>query len=395
MKSLSRRDWLKSGILSAGSLSLMSHIGIGEAFRTKAHLDSNKNLVHSPFFKEYLPEKVYERPVLKAKLNANENPYGPAPQALEALKAAATSGNRYAWATLSELTEKIADKEGVSVKNIMMGPGSSDLLEKVGLVLFMKGGNIISADPSYMSMIHVAEAVGASWKPVPLTSEWAHDLDKMAAAIDADTKLVYVCNPNNPTGSLTDSASLREFCKEVSRKVPVFVDEAYLEFLPDSEKHSMVSLVEEGYNIMVARTFSKIHGMAGLRIGYMVAQPAMVEKIQQITRGGMGLSQTSIAAALASMDAQDFLEMSREKNSQVRSYITGSLKEMGYAPIPSYTSFVIFPIQMDGKEFLKGMYDKQVGVRSFEFMDKNWCRVSMGTMEEARLFTETLKVVLS
>ncbi len=395
MKTISRRTWLKSGLLSAGSMSLMSHISIGESFRHSVTTDHQGNIIHSPFFKEYLPSNVYERPVLKAKLNANENPYGPAPQAIEALKNAATTGNRYAWGSLSELTEKIAAKENVETKNIMMGPGSSDLLEKVGIVLFMKPGNVVSADPSYMSLIHVAESVGATWKPVPLASDWSHDLNAMTAAVDENTKLVYVCNPNNPTGSITDSGKLMEFCKTVSKKVPVFVDEAYLEFMEDGAKQSMVSLVAEGYDVIVARTFSKIHGMAGLRVGYMVAQPALIEKIQTITRGGMGITQTSLAAALASMDASDFLSMSRQKNAEVREYVTTAIKQMGYKPVPSSTSFLIFPIAMDGKEFLKNMYDKQVGVRAFEFMDKNWCRVSMGTMDEAKLFTEALASVLS
>ncbi len=395
MSSVSRRTLLRTGLLSVGSMSLMSHISIGESLRSSVRLDRRGRIIHSPFVREYLPEKVYERPQLKAKLNANENPYGPSPKAMEALKNAAVTGNRYAWMTLAELTGKIADKEKVDKKNIMMGPGSSDLLEKVGLVLFLEGGNVVSADPSYMSLIHVAETIGASWKPVPLADDWSHDLDAMAAAVDSDTKLVYICNPNNPTGSVTDSDKLREFCKSVSKRVPVFVDEAYLEFLDDSEKHSMVSLVAEGYNVIVARTFSKIHGMAGLRVGYMAASTEMIEKIQTITRAGMGIAQTSIAAALASMDDTDFLTMTREKNTAVRDYVTKSVVEMGYKPVPSSTSFLIFPIAMDGKTFLKNMYEKQVGVRAFEFMDKNWCRVSMGTMDEAKLFTETLRVVLS
>lgn len=395
MQSVSRRTWLKSGLLSVGGLSVLPNLAVGESLHQPLKLDRAGRIIHSPFFKEYLPAFVYERPVLKAKLNANENPYGPAPEAINALKEAATTGNRYAWKSLSSLVEKIATKENVEIKNIMMGPGSSDLLEKVGLVMFLEGGNVVSADPSYMSLIHVAESIGASWKPVPLTPEWGHDLEAMAAAIDENTKLVYVCNPNNPTGSLTDSAALREFCKQASKKAPVFVDEAYLEFMDDADKHSMVSLVSEGYDVIVARTFSKIHGMAGLRVGYMAAQPELIERIQKITRGGMGITQTSLAAALASMDASEFLTMSRTKNAAVREYVMTSVKKLGYSPVPSSTSFIIFPIAMDGKEFLTHMYEKQVGVRAFEFMGQNWCRVSMGTMEEAELFVETLQVVLS
>jgi histidinol-phosphate aminotransferase len=206
---------------------------------------------------------------------------------------------------------------------------------------------------------------------------------------------VYVCNPNNPTGSVTDSEKLRAFCKRVSPKVPVFVDEAYLEFMDNCDSKSMVSLVSEGYNIMVARTFSKIHGMAGLRVGYMVAQPGYIEEIHKITRGGMGITQTSIAAANASIDDSEFLEMSKSRNTEVRTHVVETLTDMGFDPVPSQTSFVIFPIAMPGKAFLEKMYEQQVGVRAFDFHDKDWCRVSMGTMEEANTFLTALKTVLS
>lgn len=392
---LNRRDWIRTGLLTAGGITLLPHIGIAETTKASIPLDMDGNALYSPFFKEYLPEKFPEESTLLAKLNANENPYGPSPKAIDALKKVATKGNRYAWKELFALIDKIALKEGVDAKNIMMGPGSSDLLEKTAMVLFMNGGNVVSADPSYMSLIRVAEATGASWKPVPLKEDWSHDLKGMEAAIDKDTKLVYICNPNNPTGSITDSKELLDFCSRVSEKVPVFVDEAYLDFLEDGTKQSMVGLINEGKNVIIARTFSKIHGMAGLRVGYIVAQETTLNKIQKITRGGMGIAYTSIYAALASMDDPDFQNSSRSKNAESREYVYKSLKQLGYDYVTSYTSFIIFPIEMEGKLFLKKMTEKKVGVRAFEFMGKNWCRVSMGTMDEMKVFTAALTDVLA
>lgn len=314
--------------------------------------------------------------------------------ALEALKDSASGGNRYAWKELYQLTDKIAAFEGVSQKNIMMGPGSSDLLEKTAMVLFMNGGNVVSADPAYMSLIRVAESAGGTWKPVPLKADWSHDLEAMEAAIDNDTKLVYICNPNNPTGTITDSKKLLDFCSRVSEKVPVFVDEAYLWFLEDGAKQSMVSLINEGKDVIVARTFSKIHGMAGLRIGYAVAQEATLDKLQKITRAGMGISYPSVYAAMSPMDDSEFLESSRVKNTACREYVYQELTKIGIEYVPSYTSFMIFPIEMEGKAFLQKMTDLKVGVRAFEIMGRNWCRVSMGTMEEMKLFTAALTKVL-
>ena len=329
-----------------------------------------------------------------AKLNANENPYGPSPMAIEALQAAASKGNRYAWRELMALIEDLAEREGVGPENIIMGPGSSDLLEKTAMVLFREGGNVVSADPSYMSLIQVAEACGGNWKPVPLNKDWSHNLEGMKAAIDSQTRLVYICNPNNPTATLTDTEALLSFCSEVSEKVPVFVDEAYLDFLDEGMKKSVVSLVAKGKNIIVARTFSKIHGMAGLRVGYAVGLPETMGKINAITRAGMGISGASIAAAAASLNDAEFLKISRAKNAEVRDLTYGELKNMGHDPVPSYTSFMIFPIAMEGKEFLTRMSEQGVGVRAFQFMERNWCRVSMGKKEEMELFLKAVQKTL-
>lgn len=391
---VNRRDWLKRGVLTAAGVMAAPYLTHG-AFPTQPiRLDKQGNLPYTPFFKEYLPQAATAPVKLLAKLNANENPYGPSPMAVEAMQKFAAKGNRYAWKELYTLMGKIADEEGVKLENIMMGPGSSDLLEKTAMVFFQQGGTIVSADPAYMSLIKVAEATGATWKPVKLKADWSHDLAKMEEAIDADTKLVYICNPNNPTGSMTDHDELLDFCSRVSEKVPIFVDEAYLGFLEEGAKKSMVSLINEGKNVMIARTFSKIQGMAGLRVGYVVAQPETLAVIQKITRGGMGISLPSVHAAMASMDDIAFKDKSRKLNKECRKYVYENLTRMGFDYIPSSTSFIIFPIAMEGEAFLEKMTAEKVGVRAFEIFGKNWCRVSMGTMDEMKLFVAALEKVL-
>ena len=392
--SFNRRDWLRTSLLSAGGALALPHLSFASSANYTVTLDADKNAIYSPFFKEYLPELPWDDSALKAKLNANENPYGPSPKALEAVKAHAAGGNRYAWKELFALIEKIAVYEGVEADNIIMGPGSSDLLEKFGMLSFLNKGNVVSADPAYMSLIRVAEAMGAQWKGVPLKKDWSHDLEAMEKAIDADTKLVYICNPNNPTGTITEAQALRDFCSRVSEKVPVFVDEAYLDFLEDGKSQSMVDLVAQGKNIIVARTFSKIYGMAGLRVGYAVAPKDTISKVQNITRGGMGISLPTVYGAIEAMDDAVFIDQSRKLNAQSRDYVYSVLKEMKIDYVPSHTSFIIFPIELEGKDFLNKMRAENVGVRAFEFMDQNWCRVSMGTLEEMELFASALKKVL-
>ncbi|MBU2995267.1 histidinol-phosphate aminotransferase family protein [Cellulophaga baltica] len=391
---VNRRDWLKRGALTAAGVVAAPYLSYGAFASEPLDLDAQGNISYTPFFKEFLPENATKPLELAAKLNANENPYGPSSKAIAAIGENAYRGNRYAWTELFDLMDKIALEEGVTQENIMMGPGSSDLLEKTAMVFFQHGGNIVSADPSYMSLIKVAQATGAEWKAIPLKPDWSHDLKAMEAAIDSETKLVYICNPNNPTGSMTDHDELLDFCKRVSDKVPIFVDEAYLGFLGDSAAKSMVSLIKEGKNIIVARTFSKIHGMAGLRVGYAVALPETLGIIQKITRGGMGISFPSIYAATASMDDTEFQNKSRDLNKECREYVYTELDRMGFKYVPSSTSFIIFPIEMEGKKFLEKMTAQKVGVRAFEFFDKNWCRVSMGTMDEMKLFTTALEKVL-
>lgn len=390
----SRREWLKKGTLSLGALALVPH-EIWSSNVLTAQKENRTFLYNSNnYFNEFTPPLVKEESSLTI-LRANENPYGPPPKAAKAFQDEVFTGNRYSWKTLTDLKKTIAENEGIDPNQILMGPGSSDLLEKVAMVLFQNGGNVISADPSYMSLIVVTKAVGGNWKSYKLLEDSQHDLDAMEGAIDEDTKLVYICNPNNPTGSITDAKKLREFCSRVSEKVPVFVDEAYIELSKNGIQDSMNTLVAEGKNVIVARTFSKIHGMAGLRIGYVIGKKETLDSISEITRGGMGITGPSIAAASASLANTDFLDDCKIKISDARDYTMSYLKENNFSYLPSETNFIIFEIPMEGKEFLKKIYAKNVAVRSFTFWDKNWCRVSIGTMDEMKTFTQVITEIFA
>jgi histidinol-phosphate aminotransferase len=166
-----------------------------------------------------------------------------------------------------------------------------------------------------------------------------------------------------------------------------------LEFLPNAESQTMVGLVAQGKDVIVARTFSKIHGMAGLRIGYIVATEERIESITSKVRSTMGLCVTSLQGAIASMQETAFLSQCKSQNTDCREFLTSEIIKLGYDPIPSYTSFVIFPIEMEGKAFMNSMYAEGVGIRAYEMYGKPWCRVSMGTHQELELFLDTFKKV--
>lgn len=390
----SRRDWLKKGTLTIGAMALVPH-EIWSSTVISAQKEGRTFLYNSNnYFNEFTPPVIIDEDDLII-LRSNENPYGPPPKSAKAFQDEVFKGNRYAWKTLNGLKEKIAKNEGIHTNQILMGPGSSDLLEKVAMVFFQNGGDVISADPSYMSLIVVAKSVGGNWKSYKLLDDSQHDLDAMEAGIDENTKLVYICNPNNPTGSITDAKKLRDFCSRVSEKVPVFVDEAYIELSDNGLKDSMNTLVAEGKNVIVARTFSKIHGMAGLRIGYAIGKKETLDIISEITRGGMGITGPSIAAATTSLENQDFLDSCKTKITEARIYTMDYLKENNFSYLSSETNFIIFEIPMEGKEFLKKIYAKNVAVKSFKFWNKNWCRVSIGTMEEMKLFTKAITEIFA
>lgn len=350
-------------------------------------------------FREYHPslewEKFMPRPKLKARLLANENPWGPSPDARLAIMESAVTGNRYQHQAADALRKEIAAFEGVSEDHIVVAPGSSDILEKMAIMHYLEDGNLVTADPAYMSLIKTAEQMGAKWNKVKLAADWSHDLDGMASAIDRHTRLVYICNPNNPTGTLTDPDKLKDFCRTVSKDVPVFVDEAYLEFLPNRAKQTMVQTIQEGHNVIVARTFSKIHGMAGLRIGYGVMLPEMRKQVDSIWRNNMSLCKTSLMGAMASLKDTQFQDMSREKTAAAREKTYAGLERLGLEYVPSHTSFILFPLAVAGQAFLDDMFARGVGVRVFDVHGKTHCRVSMGTPEEIDLFLESLGAVLA
>jgi histidinol-phosphate aminotransferase len=384
MKNINRRNWIKTSMLGIGSISLLPGTLLG-----KGSAAAQKGWSRESMLWEINP--LYNEIKMKARLLANENPFGPSPKVLKAISDSISLGNRYGHGDAAYLISMLAEKEGVKPENIMLGPGSTDLLEKTAIVLCKDGGNVVSADPSYMSLVNTAQAMGGSWKAVPLKKDYAHDLGGMQSAIDAETKLVYVCNPNNPMGAITASSSLKEYCKIASKKVPVFVDEAYLEFMDKPEENTMVDLVSKGYDVMVARTFSKIHGMAGLRIGYLVATEERIKSITSLVRGTMGLCVTSLKGAIASLQDPSFLTDCRKWNKESREFTSEQLHGMGLQEVPSYTSFMIFPIEQEGKAFAKKMMDQGVGIRVYSIADSPWCRVSMGTMDEMKLFVDALK----
>ena len=383
---MNRRNWLKSGALLAGSVSLLP---TGLQARPAAPVVPSVPPLAEALTDE---EALLAAPVqLKARLSANENPFGPSEKAKQAITESLTNCYQYPMQA-RDLMKQIAEYEGLSPEHILLDAGSSPLLLAAAMH-FGQQGAIITGDPSYADLTRKAANFKAPIVAVPLTADYKLDLDHMEFKVDAQTALVYICNPNNPTGTVLDSAKLKAFAAKVSKKVPIFIDEAYIDYLPNPRGASLMDAVKQGQNVIVARTFSKLYGFAGLRVGYIVAQPEMIKILSQYAVGPMSISAPAIRAAVASYQDQAYMQDALKKTLASKQFLYNTLKREGYTYIPSSTNFVMFPLKMDGVRFVEEMGKRGVSIRNWKFNNQDWCRVSIGRMDEMQAFAEAFTQV--
>jgi histidinol-phosphate aminotransferase len=376
-----RRQWLRSALAAGAGLPLSLTL----ANELMAAPVSRAEWLHGmePFTNGKL-----------IRLGSNENPYGPSPKARKAIIESISEGNRYAHDVARSLRDVIAKKEGVDPDHVLMGGGSSELLCLTGMAVGLEGGSVLSAFPTFRLLMDYATKFNARWDQVNLDEYMVHNLEAMASAMKSDTRIIFVVNPNNPTGTVLDNTKLRNFCIEMAKKATVFVDEAYIEFLDQYEKQSMVSVVKEGHNVIVCRTFSKIYGLAGLRIGYMMGQPDTLRKISARQVWGTN-NQAGLAAAKASLEDYEFVSMTRKKNAEARLHLFNYLDRKKWAYGKSMANVVFFPAPKNGKTILEETEKRGFQIRVWDYDDREWCRVSIGTLEEMKAFTKAFDAVVS
>lgn len=316
-------------------------------------------------------------------LRYNENPYGPSPAALKAAEEAAAMGAYYADDLLAPLLRSIALKNDVGVENLVLSSGSNEGLQ-AAFVAWGKRGRIVLPSLTYSDHLDYAECKGTQLVRIPLKDDLSIDLDAIAAAVTDDVSLVYICNPNNPTAHTLDGDELRAFCRRVGKRATVMIDEAYNEITDKPEYTSMVDLVREGENVVVMRTFSKIFGMAGLRVGYGIARPDIARTIADYVMAwpnGVGL-----AAAEACYTDEEFIRFSRAKIFEARNIVVETLRDNGIEPLPSQTNFVFADIGRNASEFQRQMAERKILIRG-QFDDyPTFIRVSMGRIEDVEVF---------
>ena len=333
-----------------------------------------------------------EIPPGQIRLMFNENPYGPSPKALAEVAKILPMTAYYPGEIENDLMALFMERHNLDRDQVFLASGSNEGLQ-AAMMAFGKRGKVISPALTYSDHLLYAEKLGVEVQRIPLRDDMAIDLEAMARAVDDSVSLIYLCNPNNPTGMAIDGDELRSFCREVGGRVPILIDEAYNELTDKPDYTSMVDLVRGGANILITRTFSKIFGMAGLRVGYGMGHPDIVSVVKDNVMAwpnGVGFY-----AAYHSYLDEDFIAFSREKVIQGREMVNATFRRHGIEPLPSQTSFVYADIGRNADDFEAAMAARNVRIRGAYDGYDTFSRVSMGRLEELEMFDRVFSEVFN
>jgi len=327
------------------------------------------------------------------KLASNENPYGCSERAKQAMIAAAEQAYLYPDGAGHELVQALSKFYNVKSEQIIIGAGSDNIITMISRAYLVPGDETVMATPSFSQYKHNAKVEGATCVEVPL-KDGTHDLEAMAAAITDKTKIVWVCNPNNPSGTIVTKSRLEQFLGKVPKHVLVVLDEAYCEYIDDEEYPNGLDYIGEYPNVIVLRTFSKAYGLAALRIGYGIGSPEVIRTINQV-REPFNTTRISQAAACAALADQDFIAKCRELNRQGIDYLTRQFERLGLRYYPAYGNFILVHVERDAKDIFERLLRKGVIVRGGHTLGfPQSIRVTVGTREQNEKFILALEEVL-
>ncbi len=328
---------------------------------------------------------VAKTPVETAiRLSANENPYGASPAARQAMRDALALAWRYPDEAADALVDDIARLHGVASDQVILGDGSSEILRVAALAFLSPQRKLVMADPTFEAIGNHAKAAQADVVKVPLDANHAHDVGAMLNAA-SDAGLVYICNPNNPTATITPANDLRKFIERVPASTAILIDEAYHHYATSADYASFIPLIAAHPNLMVARTFSKIYGMAGLRCGYAVGQRETIARLAAQQQWDSA-NCVALAAARASLADAKWIANGRRQNSETKQWLATELDRHGYHFLPSETNFVMIDIRREVRPVITALRERGVRVgRLFPAMPQH-LRVTIGTPEQMKRF---------
>jgi len=317
-------------------------------------------------------------------IDSNENPYGPLPSAMKAMQQTLSRANRYPDFGYSDLVSRIATWNNVKEDQVLLGIGSSEMLRILPQAYCGPGKNLVLASPTFEFIGNFARAMGAEVRKVPLTSSYAHDLDAMLQRVDANTGVIYVCNANNPTGSITPADDIAAFLNKAPSTAVVAIDEAYHHFSIGMPGYR--SFMEAaGDRVVVLRTFSKIYGMAGMRLGYGVASAATIRKMAEY-RMPININVVAAAGGVASLEDDNAMKFASQRNATDRAEFIKQAESRKLNVIPSYANFLMVKTGKPAKDVIAGFKSKGVLIgRPFPPM-LDWIRVSLGLPDEMKTF---------
>lgn len=329
------------------------------------------------------------------KLASNENPLGPSPKAVEAVKLAANKMNIYPDAASSELKAALGERFGMDPAGIVIGNGSDEILNLLGL-MFLGGPDdtVVMGQPSFLRYAATPVLPGSTAVRVPVDGHWRHDLTAMAGAVTPSTKLVFLDNPNNPTGTLVKKPELDHFLDAVPADVLVVLDEAYYEFACDEPGYpDSLQYVRDGRPVVVTRTFSKSYGLAGVRVGYAFAPPEIVDAFDRV-REPFNVNALAQVAAIAALGDDDHLANTIAMNSEGLGRIRKRMSELGFETVESFANFVCIDVRRPPEEVTDALLRQGVIVRPGDVLGMpNHIRVTIGTPDEVARFLEAFEVV--
>ena len=395
MATVSRRDFVQAvGAAGAGALAFPWIGGRGSEAHAAAIARGELVLGASTIESEALRLR---RGAGKAiRLDSNENPNGPGAYALSAIQGMFGEASRYADNVTADVRAAIAKHHDVGEENVVLGCGSSEVLRMATYAYLSSSRHLVTAEPCYEDPPFHAKKLGATTRAVPVDASLHLDLSAMAAA-STNAGLVYLCNPNNPTATVHGFSAVKDFVGAVLRASPeatILIDEAYHHFVEDTTYATAIPLAMENPRVIVARTFSKIYGMAGLRLGYAIAQRTTIDRLER-ERMPLNTNVFAATAALATLTRPEHVESERRLNDEARAYTRQFFERAGYRVIPSETNFMMVDVRRDVLAFQRACKERGVLVgRPFPPLT-TMSRISMGTMDEMRQATEVFKSVLA
>ncbi len=311
------------------------------------------------------------------KLASNENPLGPSPKAMQAVRAALSEGHRYPDAAAFRLRERLGAFHGVEMDELIQGNGSNEILELLIRTFTTRQDHVVFADPAFVVYKLASLAHGVPFTAVP-TKDWTHDLLAMAAAVQPNTKLMFIANPNNPTGTHVGREQLSKLLKEVPPEVTVVLDEAYIQYVSADDYADGLTLRGLRERLVLTRTFSKIYGLASLRVGYAIGPKSLINYMNRV-RAPFNVGSLGQAAAVAALEDQEHVERSVRENAQERARLHAALGELGFETAPSQCNFVFCGVKRPARELFNALLKRGVIIRP---VGPEHVRITVGTPRE-------------